>query len=504
MSVEAAESRMRHALDNREQRFLELARRAIFANTASPYLPLLTWAGCEYGDLERSVRADGLEGALHKLRASDVYLTLDELKGRKPIERNGLSLPVRTSQFFNPFLGSYFGGTTGGSTGKPVSIPHNLSRTVDAVAYRVLSTEAHGLRGAVQGLWRPLPPAPTGVANAIAAVIGGLKLEKWFALPVDRDLRTRIKTNAFMRGLGLAFAVAGVKFPRPQFVGVDDAAAVARWAAQRVRPSEPVEVRATVSMSTRIARAAIDSGVDLTGVWLSGGGERSSEAKAALIKSTGAGWIPAYVITEAGHIGTGCANPALADDMHLLDDVNAVIQHPRVLPGGETLEPLLFTTLSEFATMILLNVESDDCATIEERECGCILGDVGLKRHIHSVYSFGKLTGEGVTFAGTEMAQILDTLLPERFGGTPLDYQLVEEEQEGVTRLVVVVSPVVGPLNERELIDCILQGLGASNLAADIRAHWGKGDSIRVRREVPTVTGAGKVVPLRVERKAEL
>jgi hypothetical protein len=49
--------------EQREQTFLAIARRTIYANEESPYRRLLAVAGCEYEDLERLVSREGLEGA---------------------------------------------------------------------------------------------------------------------------------------------------------------------------------------------------------------------------------------------------------------------------------------------------------------------------------------------------------------------------------------------------------------------------------------------------------
>ncbi len=496
-----AEEALRRSLGDREKSFLDIARTSIFENAHSPYHPLLDSAGCEYGDLSNSVRSHGIEGTLHKLREAGVFVTFDELKGRKPIERNGRSLSVQPSQFINPRNRRYIPGSTGGSTGRPTPIPLSLDRLVDAAPYRIVVYKAHGVEHGASASWRPLPPAPTGVTNAISAILTGHKFEKWFSLPVDRDLRTKMRSAAYMRGLGLAWRMAGLRLPRPEPVAIDDAVVIARWAAGRATKSESAVLRTTVSMAMRVAQAATDAGIDLTGVWMNGGGEPSTEAKARIIRATGAGWLPNYIATEIGHIGMACANPVQGDDLHLLEDKQAVIQHPRVLPSGETVLPLLFTSLSSFSALTLLNVEADDCAVIEERRCGCLWDELGFHKHIHSIYSFGKLTGGGVTFAGTEMSRILDTLLPARFGGTPNDYQMVEEEHDGHTRLVVVISPSVGAVEETAVTQCILDGLGTSNLAADIRAYWRGSNAIRVRREAPTITNAGKVMPLRTDKE---
>lgn len=54
---------LRHALATREERFLAMARREIYARPSSVYARLLQHAGCTYGDLEGRVRADGIESS---------------------------------------------------------------------------------------------------------------------------------------------------------------------------------------------------------------------------------------------------------------------------------------------------------------------------------------------------------------------------------------------------------------------------------------------------------
>ena len=71
----------------READFLELVTRTVYADPDSPYRRLLDLAGCERGDLEQLVRAEGVEGALHVLFRQGVYLTVDEFKGRRAARR---------------------------------------------------------------------------------------------------------------------------------------------------------------------------------------------------------------------------------------------------------------------------------------------------------------------------------------------------------------------------------------------------------------------------------
>src|SRR5262245_9263970 len=75
-------------IENREQNFLDLMRRVVFANPANPYYSLFQWAGCTLGDLERHASRDGLDTTLERLREAGVYLSHDEFKGKRPIERS--------------------------------------------------------------------------------------------------------------------------------------------------------------------------------------------------------------------------------------------------------------------------------------------------------------------------------------------------------------------------------------------------------------------------------
>src|SRR6266436_3821859 len=79
-------------LAHREENFLRIVERSIFGNPASPYLALLRLAGCEYGDLARIVKRDGLDRALKTLRENGVYVSYEEFRGRTPIIRGATTI----------------------------------------------------------------------------------------------------------------------------------------------------------------------------------------------------------------------------------------------------------------------------------------------------------------------------------------------------------------------------------------------------------------------------
>ena len=138
---------------------------------------------------------------------------------------------------------------------------------------------------------------------------------------------------------------------------------------------------------------------------------------------------------------------------------------------------------------------------LEERGCGCALGELGLSLHLHTIRSVEKLTGEGVAFLGETLIALVEDALPTRFGGTPTDYQLVERERDGVTRVQVRVSPRLGPIDEGRIVPEILAFLEQDRGGRAMAGLWRAGETLEVIRAEPLVTRASKVLPLVVAAK---
>jgi hypothetical protein len=239
-------------------------------------------------------------------------------------------------------------------------------------------------------------------------------------------------------------------------------------------------------------------------VTIIGGGEPPTGAKTRQIKASGARWIPTYSFVEAGQVGTGCAQPVDGNDLHFFADSLALVQHTRRVPGTSIdVQAFCFTSLLPSSPKVLINVESDDYGLVESRRCGCPLEEIGLGTHLRMVRSYRKLTGEGVTLVGSEMVRILEEVLPARFGGSPLDYQLIEEEDgRGFTRLSLVISPRVRVDDEGAVVDAVLAALaGGSDAADSARSLWAQAGTFQVKRMDPVLTARGKLMPLHLERE---
>jgi hypothetical protein len=103
------------------------------------------------------------------------------------------------------------------------------------------------------------------------------------------------------------------------------------------------------------------------------------------------------------------------------------------------------------------------------------------------------------------MEKILHEVLPQRFGGSPLSYQLVEEEGDSLTRLTLLVSPDVVIPSEAAVIEVVTAALRRSGTAADIaRAMWTEAGSLCVKRRAPVWTDRGKLMPLHLSRRNAL
>jgi hypothetical protein len=243
--------------------------------------------------------------------------------------------------------------------------------------------------------------------------------------------------------------------------------------------------------------------MDLTGATFIVGGEPLSPAKVPGIVSSGARCVSGYAFQEAGTVARGCASPNSPDDVHFFKDMMALIQFPRQVPGTSlVVDAFNFTTLLPTAPKLMLNVESDDYGVVETKACGCALESYGLTDHLRDIRSFRKLTGEGITLIGSDILHVLEEVLPARFGGSPLDYQLLEEEdKEGFTRIILIVSPEVDLVDEAAVIAAFLEELGKGDYVANLtRAFWEQANSIRVKRSEPVWTERGKLIPLRVKR----
>ena len=505
LTIDDARAIVRRRMDEREKNFIRLLERGVFGNERSPFLPLLKHAGCAIGDARQMVASHGLEATLRELRRAGVYVTFEEFKGKTPIVRGGLTVPTKAHDFDNPYLGHYYTAETGGSTGAGTRINIDLDHLAADTPFNMLALDAHGVLDAPKAIWRGVLPDASGLNYILRGARMGRVPQRWFTPLRRSEYRPAFKYRAANAAIVAGGNAFGIAIPRPEPVPFEDAGAIVRWMREQVRTRGSCLLFCLVSAALRAAIAARELGVNLNGAVFEVGGEPPTEAKVRAITATGARCYPTYHFGECGRVGMGCARPLDGNDVHFFKDGLALIDYRRRVPGFDIdVNAFCFTSLLPTTPKIMLNVELDDYGVIEARSCGCPLEAYGYAEHIREIRSFRKLTGEGVTLVGSEVLSVLEEVLPARFGGSPIDYQLLEEEDErGFTRLSLVVSPSIKIADERAVLAALLDALGEKSVADGLtRAIWSNAGTVRIKRMEPIRTARGKLLPLHLMQRA--
>ena len=501
ITLEQSHQMIGRRLASRESNLLTVVRRAVYENKQSPYLKLLNLAGCEYGDLERMVRSDGIEHSLRTLRREGVYTSIEEFKGKKELIRGDKVFRFRESDFDNPLVSRHLEASSGGTRSAGTRTAYDFDfLTQSWASCDVVRFNAYGVAQVPFAMWLPVMPG-AGPIWLLSLAKAGILPVRWFS-PVEKrgfrpSLKNRMGTNYIVRA-GRAF---GARLPTPEYIAPSDASVVAHWMADTAKQSGGCCLGTYTSLAVRVCQQARTDGIDIGGTAFIVGGEPITATKRSEIEAAGAAVYPDYTFMEAGIVGYACTNPAAVDEMHLRTDIFALVQYPRPVPhAAASVDAFLFTTLLPSAPKILLNLESGDYGVVENRHCGCRFEELGLTQHVHSIRGFDRLTGTGMTFVGTDLVRIVEDVLPAKLGGASTDYQMVEEEDaRGHTRMSVLVNPEVGELDEADVIRTILDELSKGKDAQRMMARiWAETGTLRVIRQRPIETVRGKLLPLHI------
>ncbi len=480
-----------HRLNERRgRRFLRVVARAVFANPDSPYLALFRHLGCTYEDLRVLVRSRGLEGALQRLAGDGLYVTLDEMKGREPARRGAALFQFQPKQFDNPCQWPGFPHVSSGSTGAPTRVAVGPSHYREQCHHARRSLEINGLVGAEFALY--LPPTEWALSRLLRLVRVGAVPRRWFCqVPVSPTGPAR---GAMARAWGLVLLArgGGLALPRPEFASPLRPSRPAAWLA-RVAGRGPGALMVTYpSTAARLATWAVRQGLDLDGCVLLVAGEPITEAKRRTIEAAGGACLPLFGATEMGEAAEACLAPRGSDDMHVYEHRFAVISHSRAVGTEKFVRPLLFTALSPASPKIMINAETGDAGVVERRRCECPWDRMGFHTHLRGLWSFARLTTEGLTLSGRDAARVLEEVLPRSFGGDVGDYQLVLSETEpGITVCRLLVHPRLGPLDEEAVRTVFLRAVrhGAGPVTSEFMRQ---SRQFQVHRREPAVLHTGK------------
>ena len=494
--IPAAEARasLARRLQRRQEAFLEKVRLDIYGQPDSPYALLLRHAGCEYGDIESSVRQEGLEGTLRRLFQAGVYLTVDEFKSRKVAGRGSNEVVVRPEMLQAPRASYHVPARSGGSRSKGTPVMIDLAFIRTCASNAAVCLHARGGRNWKKACWES-PGAGLRFRTVKYAGFGDPPHACFSQIDPDSDdIASYFRWN--LRLMGWGGRLAGRPLPWPIYTPLSDPSALAKWLQQTLGAGDVPHLFTFPGSAVVLSRFAVENDYDIGGTWLTLSGEPITPARVAAIKSAGCHVIPRYGTMEVGAIGYGCTRGEHSDDMHLLTDMHGLIHAGEDgVQAGLPPRALLMTSLHPQAPFVMLNLSMGDQADMNNRPCGCPLQQAGWSRHIWNIHSFEKLTGQAVTFEGAEVIPVLEEILPSRFGGVPTDYQLAEAERpDGSPFLKLIVHPRLGELDEQAIADEFLSALSRKSPSDGMMIRrWRDAGTLIVERRAPSITKSGKI-----------
>jgi hypothetical protein len=507
-AIALAKNSIRKRVASREESFLNFVEHGIFLYARSPYLKLLEPKKIEFTDLRRAVQRHGIETALRWLESEGVYFTVDEFKGKVPVVRNGAEFWCQEGMFDNPFLSYVYEVRSGATRSAGTRVRIDFDYLHQRSLYDALLLNIHGCLKAPIANWFPIFPGAPGINSSLRFAHIGNAAKKWFSqVPEDR-----LNVNWEKKwGTKLIFTLGrlhGCPLAEPEYVPLDDALVVARWAADTLKTNQHCAVYTFAASAVRVCIAAAENNLNIRGTKFLVTGEPLTPQKEKEIEATGASAVSVYGISEAGVIAAGCDQPdAASDHCHLYKDTTAIISHRQSVPHSDLfVESYLFTTLLYESPKLLLNVGMGDYGNLIEADCPCTFGQVGFTTQLSGIRSYEKLTGEGVTFVDTDFIRIIERELPERFGGRSTDYQLVEKEDgRGLTYLQLLVSPRVGPIQESGVLDRFLNLLKRAEDSPESWSQsgtemWKQSNMVQIVRAYPIATASGKILPFFVSK----
>lgn len=502
LTSESCIQSIKERINNREDNFLRAVKECIYHYPSSPYLKLLNLAKISYKNIESFVKRDGLEGALHILKNEGVYLTLEEARGKNEVVRKGHILRFKESDFNNPRIPPAFYIRTGGTTNKGTGAVVNLTFEflAERAAHRYLMFEMHSLFSIPFIIWYPTLGGVELATLLECAKIG--KVPAHFFYQLDKRLR-KPSLDARMAFWYLDFMgkKMGINFPKPKPLILGDISEIARLISNLSENNCGSCIRTFVSSAVKICDLARQNNFNIEGTkfWVSG--EPLTRHKFEEIASKGAKSICQYSFAEmGGTVAIGCDRALSPDDTHFLKDLFAVIQHNKEIEHlGTTFNAFLFTSLSLYAPKIFLNVENGDYGVVEERDCSCQFGKLGLNTHIYNIRSFEKFNAEGMTIFGSDLLKLIEETLVPKYGGSSIDYQFIEEQDSDRTRTTLIVSPDVGKIDGKDMLDTIYKELSISPAYQTQLSIWRQADTLRIKRAQPIPNKRGKIYSVRVE-----
>jgi len=484
----------------RSKNFLNLAEHSVFQLPDSPYLALFRWAGCSFDDLSHELSREGLDSTLKKLLQSGVYISHREFKEKRLLKRNTLEIPLKPESFLNPLARGWLPLGSGGSSGRQTRVTPNTLHLLERARCLALLCQEFSLQDSIHIALRPILPGAAGILDTLQLASLGCKVDRWFS-PSEAgtdSLHYRWLTR-YIVALEQRY---GIAVPYPIYLKSNSFEPVAEWIARRIQDGSKVSVGSFISHAVRVAAAAVDAGCNIRDTVFLSGGEALTPQKRRIIESTGAHIFPRYHISEVGTIGLPCRQMNHGNCVHALDDRLSVIADFLEDPDYGLIENVLFfTSISSNAPLLLINVDMGDTGIIDESGCDCRFTAAGFRRRIRDVQSYAKLTSQGMTMENVDLLVLLESALPERFGGIPGDFQLTEIEGPAQTHLILRVHPRLKDIDPELVLDFFMTKVRRLHGGALASRTWAYSRGVSVERTIPQTTSSGKNIPILLLRE---
>src|SRR5688572_27610187 len=282
LTLPRAQAIVKARMENRAGAFVGMVERGVYGQPKSPYLALMKHARCELGDLRALVHDKGVEGTLIDLGAAGVYVEFEEFKGRRPIVRNSLELPVKASDFDNPAARHVFAVRTGGSTGLSTLVGQDFDYIAAGAPMQMLMLDAYGLLDTPTAHWLQILPG-TGIRFLLQRAYFRQYSEHWYSSMGWTDSKAWPKYDAATLYMISCARLLGCRIPYPTILRLDQAVVVARWVRDTVARHGRAFLASNVSHALRVAVAAQEAGIDLSDATFRVGGEPVTPAKAHVL-----------------------------------------------------------------------------------------------------------------------------------------------------------------------------------------------------------------------------
>ena len=264
-AIALAKNSIARRVTNREDNFLNFVEKGVFRYPRSPYLKLLEPKKILFQDLKRAVARQGIEGSLQWLASEGVYFTVDEFKGKVPVVRNAVESWCQEAMFDNPFLSCAYEVRSGATRSAGTRVRIDFDYLHQRSMYDALLLSVHGCLNAPIANWFPVFPGAPGINSSLRFSHIGNAAKKWFSqVPEDR-----LNVNWEKKwGTKLIFALGrwhGCPLAEPDYVPLDDALKIARWAADTLQENDRCVIYTFAASAVRICIAAAENNLDQIG-----------------------------------------------------------------------------------------------------------------------------------------------------------------------------------------------------------------------------------------------